>query len=242
MIITRENIDIAGKEKNNTGKALGFLFISSLLVPALNWAFILSKFIAPENFVSTADNILADKFMFRIAILNETLTAVIIILLSIALYQILKLVNNNLALTAFVFRLIDAFLTLVIAFVHLAALQIMDNPDTFSTSSQELVKSVVGALLNNHVSLTSILGIFHGLGMLIFMYLLLKSKYIPGLLAGFGLVSYVFLFMYDLLVLVSPALLSNSILQISALGPNLLFVTIAGFWLILKGLNIQKVA
>ena len=241
MIITRENIDIAGKEKNNTGKALGFLFISSLLVPALNWAFILSKFIAPENFVSTADNILADKFMFRIAILNETLTAVIIILLSIALYQILKLVHNNLALTAFVFRLIDAFLTLVIAFVHLAALQIMDNPDTFSTSSQELVKSVVGALLNNHVSLTSILGIFHGLGMLIFMYLLLKSKYIPGLLAGFGLVSYVLLFMYDLLVLVSPALLSISILQISALGPNLLFVTIAGFWLILKGLNIQKV-
>lgn len=233
-------IDIINKEKNKAAKVAGLMFLFSLLVPSLNWAFILSKFIVHENVISTANNILADKTVFRIGIINEVLSAVIIVFLSIALYLILKSINKNLALVALVLKLIDAFLTLVIAFAHLISLQFLSSLASFTTPNQELVKALVGVFLNNHISLTSIPGMFLGLSMSIFLYLLLKSKYIPGVLASFGLISYVLLFIYDLCFFLTPTFSSIPIVQIIGWGPNVLFMLIISFWLLVKGLNFKE--
>jgi len=234
-------IDITNKEKHKAAKVAGFMFLCSLLIPSLNWAFILSKFIVPENVISTAHNIMADKMIFRIGIINEVLSAVVIVLLSLALYLILKSINKNLALVALVLKFVNAFLTLVIAFAHLIALQVLSSLASFTTTNQEQVKALVGVFLNNHISLTSIPGMFLGISMSIFLYLLLKSKYIPGVLAGFGFISYVLIFIYDLLFFLSPTFSSIPIVQIVGWGPNVLFMPIIGFWLLIKGLNIQKV-
>jgi hypothetical protein len=234
-------IDITIKEKNKFAKVAGFMFLCSLLVPPLNWAFILSKFIVPDNVISTTNNILADKIIFRIGIINEVFSAIIIILLSIALYLILKSINKNLALAALVLKLVDAILTLVIAFAHLVSLQFLSNLSSFTTTNQEQVKAIVGVFLNNHISLTTIPGMFLGMSMSIFLYLLLKSKYIPGVMAKFGLISYILLFTYDLLFFLSPTFSSILIVQIIGWGPNVIFMPIIGFWLLIKGLNIQKV-
>jgi len=217
------------------------MFLCSLLIPTLNWIFVLSKFIAPENAISTAHNILANKFMFRIGILNEVITAIVIVLLSLALYIILKPVNKNLALLALVLKLIDAFLTVVIALGHLIVLQLLSSLDSLTAMNQEQVQVLAGLFLNMHVAVTSILGMFLGLSMSIFLYLLFKSKYIPVVLAGFGLLSYVLIFIYDLLFFLIPSFSSIPIVQIVGVGPNVLFMPLIGVWLLVKGLNIQNV-
>lgn len=234
-------INSTEKEKHKAAKIAGFMFLCSLLVPALNWAFILSKFIVPENEISTAHNILANKVFFILGILNEVLSAVIIISLSLSLYIILKSIDKNLALFAFVLKLVNAFLTLVIAFAHVVVLQVLNNLSSLTTTNQEQVKALIGVLLSNHISLTSIPGMFLGLSMSIFLYLLMRSKYIPSFLACFGFISYVLIFIYDLLFLLTPSFSSIPIIQIIGWGPNVLFISIIGIWLLIKGLNIQKV-
>ena len=91
--------------------------------------------------------------------------------------------------------------------------------------------------LNINVSLTSISGMFLGLSMSIFLYLLLKSKYIPAFIAGYGLISYFLLFIYDLLFFLSPSISSLLIVQIVGWGPYVLFLPIISFWLLIKGLK-----
>lgn len=235
------NISITEKEKHKTAKIAGFMFLCSLLVPALNWALILSKFIVPENAISTAHSILADKVFFRVGTINEVISAVVIISLSLALYMILKSINKNLALFALVLKLADAFLTLVIAFAHVVVLQVLSNLSSLTATNQEQVEALIGVFLSSHISLTSIPGMFNGLSMSIFLYLLIRSKYIPSFLAIFGFISYVLIFIYDLLFMLSPSLSSIPIIQIVGWGPNVLFMPIIGFWLLIKGLNIQKV-
>lgn len=217
------------------------MFLCSLLVPAINWVFILSKFIVPENDISTAHNILANKIFFSVGIINEVLSAIVIVSLSLALYTILKSINRNLALLALVLKLADAFLTLVIALTHVVALQVLSNLSTFTATTQEQMKALIGVFLRSHISLTSIPGMFLGLSMSIFLYLLIRSKYIPSFLAKFGFISYVLIFIYDFLFILSPSISSTPIIQIIGLGPNIFFMPIIGFWLITKGLKIQKV-
>ncbi|MFC1527503.1 DUF4386 domain-containing protein [Candidatus Neomarinimicrobiota bacterium] len=229
------------KEKNKAGRVAGIMLLCSLLVPALNWAFILSKFVMPENVISTAQNILSEKMLFRINIINELISGVVIVLLAISLYLILKSINKHLGLIALILKLVGAFLTFVIAFMHLIVLQVLSNLSFFTAANQEQVKALIGVFLNNHILLTSIPGMFLGLSMSIFLYLLLKSKYIPNILASFGLVSYVLIFIYDLLFFFSPTYSSIPIIQIIGWGPNVLFVLITGIWLMIKGLNIQKI-
>lgn len=219
----------------------GLMFLCGLLIPALNWIFILSRFIVTESGISTAHNILANEFVFRIGIINEVITAVVIIILSIALYYILKPINKYLALLAFILKLVDAFLTLVLALGHLVALQILNSLSSMATTNQENVQGIVGQFLNIHVSLTSIQGMFLGLSMSIFLYLLFKSKYIPNALAVIGILSYVLIFIYDLLFFLLPTISSMPVVQIIGLGPNILFTLIIGSWLLIKGLNFHKV-
>jgi hypothetical protein len=227
--------------KQKAARVAGFMFLCCILIPSLNWFFILAKFIESESVVTTAHNILADKFIFRIGIINEVITTVVIVLLSLTLYEILKLINKNLALFALILNLINAFLTVVIALWHLIALQILSSLASLTAINQELVKSLVGLFLNIHISLTSIPGMFLGLSMSMFLYLLFKSKYIPSVLAGFGLISFVLIFIYDVLFFLLPTFSSILIVQIVGWVPNVLFMLIIGVWLLIKRLNIQKI-
>lgn len=57
-------LNITEKQRYKAAKIAGFMFLCSLFIPALNWSFILSKFIVSGNEISTAQNILADKVLF----------------------------------------------------------------------------------------------------------------------------------------------------------------------------------
>ncbi len=229
------------KKKQRAAKIAGFMFLGSLFIPALNWALVLSTFISKENVVSTANNILANTAFFSFGIVNEVISSIIIVSLSLSLYGILKSVNKDLARYALVLKLANAFLTLVIALAHIVVLQVLNNLSSFTAIHQEEVKGLTGVLLRNHISLTTIPGMFLGLSMSLFMYLLMKSKYIPSNLARFGLISYVLIFIYDLLFLLAPTFTSIPIIQAIGWGPNVLFMLIIGIWLLIRGLNIQKV-
>jgi len=79
--------------------------------------------------------------------------------------------------------------------------------------------------------------VFHGLNLMIFLYLLCKSKYVPVILSRFGIFSYALIFIFALIIILAPDYTTKLIIQIIFLAPSILSEIIIGLWLLLKGVN-----
>jgi len=230
---------IAGTSLRKAARVAGFMFLFSLIVPLLNWTFVLSKLIVAENVIATANNIMANELLFRIGITIELIMSVGLIILAMALYKILKSTNKNLALLAFFLKTVEATLVAVIVLVSFIALQIINGGTYLTEFTPEQLWAPIGFLLNKHTVLYSIPMVFLGLDMMVFSYLFFKSKYIPKILAGFGILSFALIFIHALMYIIAPKYATMPINQIIFYAPSGLFEIIIGIWLLSKGIKFQ---
>ena len=221
-------------------KVAGFMFLFSFIVPTLNWIFLLSKLIVAENFIATANNIMANEFQFGVGISVELIMSVGLIVLGLALYIILKPVNRNLALLALLLKLTEATIAAAIVLVSFIALQFLNGGVYLKVFTPEQLQAPVGFILNTHSALYSIPMVFLGLDMIVFSYLFLKSKYIPGILAGFGILSFTLIFIHAFMFILAPHYATMPINQVIFWAPSGLFEIIIGIWLLSKGLKLQQ--
>ncbi len=226
--------------QGKAAKVAGFMFLFSLIVPSLNWAFVLSKFVVPEDAIATAKNIMANQFLFRIGITIELIMSVGLIVLALALYIILKPVNRNLALLALLWKLVEATLVAAIVLVSFIALQVLNGDAYVTVFTPVQLQVPVGLILNTHFATYSIPMVFLGLDMMVFSYLFFKSKYIPRILAGFGILSFALIFIHALMFILAPKYATMPINQVIFWAPSGLFEIMIGIWLLSKGVKVQQ--
>lgn len=231
---------ITDTSQRKAARVAGFMFLFSLIVPFLNWTFVLSKLIVAENVIATAKNIMANEFQFRMGITIELIMSVGLIVLALALYIILKPVNRNLALLALFLKLAEAIIAAVIVLVSFIALQVLKGDAYLTVFTPEQLQVPVGLILNAHFAIYSIPMVFLGLDMIVFSYLFFKSKYIPRILAGFGILSFALIFIHALMYILAPKYATMPINQIVFWAPSGLFEIIIGIWLLSKGLKVQQ--
>jgi hypothetical protein len=221
-------------------KVAGFMFLFAFIVPTLNWAFVLSKFIVPGNFIATGNNIMLNDLLFRIGISIELIMSIGLVVLGVTLYIILKSVNKNLALLALSWKLIEASIVAIITFGSFIVLQTLTGDTFMKVFTVEQLQASAGFLLNKHTALYSIPMVFLGLDMMLFSYLFLKSKFIPGILASFGILSFALILVLSIMYIVVPQYAAMPINQIIFWFPSGIFEIIIGIWLLSKGLKIQS--
>ncbi len=234
MNMHTKNVQVIDMSQHRAARVAGFMFLFSLIVPLLNWVFVLSKFIVAENAIATANNIMANELLFRIGITIELIMSVGLVVLALALYIILKPVNKNLALLGLSLKLIEAAIVAVIVLVSFIALQILNGQAYLTAFTPEQLQVLVGFLLNKHTALYSIPMVFLGLDMMVFSYLFFKSRYIPRILAGFGILSFALIFIHALMFILAPEYAVMPINQIIFYAPSGLFEIIIGIWLLSK--------
>ena len=232
------NIDDTSQRK--AAKVAGVMFLFSLIVPSLNWAFILSKLVVAENVIATANNIMTNEFQFRIGITIELIMSVGLIVLGLALYIVLKPANKNFALLALLLKLVEATIAAGIVLVSLIALQLLNGDAYIANFTAEQLRVPVGLILNVHTAVFSIPMVFLGLDMMVFSYLFFKSRYIPKILASFGVLSFALIFIHALMFILAPRYATMPINQIIFWAPSGLFEIVIGIWLLTKGLKIQQ--
>jgi hypothetical protein len=226
--------------KHKAAKVAGFMFLFSLIGPLLNWTFVLSRLVVAENAIATGNNIMANEFQFRLGITIELIMAVGLIVLALALYVILKPVNRTLALLALLLKSVEATLVAAIVLVSLIALQVLSGDNYLAILPPEQLQAPVGFLLNQHTALYAVPMVFLGLDMMVFSYLFFKSKYIPRILANFGILSFALIFIHAVMFMLAPQYATMPINQIVFWAPSGLFEIIIGFWLLSKGLKIEQ--
>lgn len=216
---------------NKRYKLIGILFLLSFIVPTLNWIFVLSTFVNTDG--NIALEIHKNELLFRFAIFLEIVTSFIVLALAYYLHMLLKSVNENVSFLAFTFRTVEAILTLVLALGHFVGLLALN---VAVGESQIFIAVLVG----NYVVLTSFLGIFMGLSMLLYSFLFLKSGYISKKLAVFGIAAYFLVIVYDSSVIIFPDCASIFLVQLLGGAPVCLFLLIISFTLLAKGINFTQ--
>ena len=224
---------------SKTARLAGVLFLCTFILPTLIWIFVTSRFIVAGNAVAAANNIMANELLFRIGIIAELIKSDLALAFALTLYILLKSTNKNLSLLALFLKITESILLAVIALGDFIALLILDQRASLAVFGPEQIQALVGAFINPYFYISSIVLVFHGLSSMVFLYLLFRSKYVPGKLAGFGVISYAFVFIYALLLILVPDSATMLTIQIICLTPSILTELILGSWLLMKGISLE---
>ncbi|MGQ8337043.1 DUF4386 domain-containing protein [Sunxiuqinia sp. A32] len=218
-------------------RVAGAFFILNLMLPFINWTFILSKFVVTDNISETVNNILENELLFRVGISIELFMSIGLIVLALALYQILKATGKSLAMLALLLKLAEATLAAVAVLIPFIALQFINN-DLYPTGlPPEQLQFPIGLLLNSHKAIMAVPMVFLGLDMILFCYLFFKSNFVPRIIAGFGILSFALIFVHALMYILMPELAAMQLNQFIFWTPSGIFEIAIGIWLLAKGIN-----
>jgi hypothetical protein len=192
--------------------------------------------IVAGNATTTAHNIFANERGFRSGRVCEIVMLNCDVVLSLALYALLKPVNSTLALLGSLWRIANAVLLAVGVASSLVGLDLLSNPHYSSLLSRDQLHSLTLVFFDLHNRL-SLLGLmFFCLGAGIHSWLLYRSHYIPRVISGLYLFASIEMQLCCLIFLVFPG--TRAILDPAFLVPDFFAELSAALWLAFKGVKL----
>ena len=213
-----------------------YLFVDAAYLLGL---YIVSGFQVTGNFAETAHRIMESELLYRIGQSSGLIGGLCTVFLAMGLYGAVKPIDNNLALLALIFRLVEATLFGVLSILSFTALKLYIGADYRHAFDANQLSVLVNLHLVSSFAGFNIAAIFFSMGSILFFYLFLKSTYIPNLLSGLGLFGSVLVPIVCFGSLMSPQH-DNTL----ALGwiPVGLAEILVGFWLLIKGVNVGRIS
>ncbi len=217
-----------------TARLAGLLYLLLVITGVYGIFYVSTQIIVLGDAVTTAQNILANEFLFRTGIINDIVSNTIFVFLALALYRLFKQVNER-----------QAKLMVILVVVQIPAVFIMEafNITSLMLFKGEILKTfelnqrqdlaMLFLKINDYGTLT--IEMFWGLWLIPFGQLVYKSGFIPRI---FGI----------LLIIAGIAYMNGSFVSLlfpsySAFvnQPTLLLVAIGEIsitlWLLIKGIK-----
>jgi uncharacterized protein DUF4386 len=213
-------------------RVAGVLYLFSNIFAPFTLLYLPSRFIVRGDAAATARNIMASEMLFRFGIVGNLFTFIANIFLALALYQLLKVVNKNMAALMVILFLVGVPIAMLNELSPLAILQLLSSANYLKAYPADQLQALAYLLLRLHDQGLLIAHIFFGLWLLPMGYLVFKSGFMPKLvgvllvIAGVGYVVQSF-----------AAFLGHNvnIILFTGLG-ELVFL----LWLLIKGVNVEQ--
>lgn len=192
-----------------------------------------SRFFVSGDAAATIDNIMAAESLFRLGIFSLLFSQVVQIFWALVLYWLLKPVNKNVALLMLVLHLLGIPIAMLNELNYFAVLRLL-RADYLAAFTPDQLQAQVSLFLSLHGGVDKIAGIFWGLWLFPFGYLVYKSGFLPRIIGvlliigGFG-----YLIQYPATLLLPN--LNTNIIFFTAWGELLL-----PLWLLIKGVNVEQ--
>ena len=188
--------------------------------------------IVPGDAATTAEHIRAHASLFRLSIVSALLDQVIFILVVLALYQLLKPVNKNLARLMVIFLLLSVPIALLNELNNGAVLLLLSGADSLKVFTAEQRQALVPFFLDLHALGLNIAFLVGSLWFFPMGYSVFKSGFLPKTLG-------VLLLMNGCGYLID----SFAALLFPTLNVNLVLFTgwvevVFALWLVIKGINV----
>ena len=213
-------------------RVAGFLYLIANIPAPFALVYLPSLLIVSGDAATTANNIMASESLFRLGIVSLLFNPIANIFLVLALYQLLKAVNKNMASLMVIFSLAAVPIGMLNELNNLAVLQLLSGADYLKVFPAEQLQALAYLFLRLHGQGLNIAQIFWGLWLFPMGYLVFKSGFIPkilGILLMIGCFGYV-------IQSVAAFLGTNvSIIFFTSWG-ELLFL----IWLLVKGVDVKQ--
>jgi hypothetical protein len=167
---------------DNPGRCAGLLYATASIPGFFALLYVPSKLIVHGNATATANNIAASETLFRLGIAADLMGQAMFIFVALALYELLKGVNQRHALQMLTLILVAipiAFLNEVNAIAALAVVRGTDFVPLFDKPQRDALAML---FLKLHGAGFDVAGIFWGLWLFPLGLLSYKSRFIPRIL------------------------------------------------------------
>jgi len=235
---TNKKTPRADTSQHEAGRVAGFMFLFFIVASILHYTVVELNLIVSDNTSEIANFIKINELLFRVGIAIDLILFISGIILSMALYVILKPVNKNLVLFALIMMLIQVTVAVVIELSSFSVLLLVNREDYLTVFETEQLQALLGLFLNVRAAGYSIVMLFFSLGFIIFFYLFLKSNYIPKIFAALGIFSFLLMLILTFVKIIIPNY-TEIIGQVSSVLV-MLFQIIIGLWLLFKGIEVEQ--
>jgi len=225
-------------------KVAGLVYLLWMIGSILHHSLVELNLIVSDNTASVANFITNNELLFRIGIAGDFLLFTCGVILSLALFIILRTVNHHLALFALIMLSIQAALSVVIELTSFIVLLLLNGKGYLSVFNTDQLQALVGLFLDLRPAGYNVVMLFFCPGSIIFMSLFFNSKYIPRILAASGILVYLLMLTWAFVKVVVPdyrtAIMMSGMFELLSAVPAMLFQITIGIWLLFKGVNIQQ--
>lgn len=222
------------KSIQKTARLAGFLYLLLLPLGIFGLIYVRTALVVPEDITATANNLATSILIYRFSILAALLIPIVNLSVVLTLYQLLKVVNRNMASLMVIFILLGAPIAMLSEVFQLAVLTIVSGTDYLAVFDTAQLNAQVAFLLGMHDDGVRIASIFWGLWLFPLGYLVFKSGFLPKIL-GLLLIVGCFGYLIDFLIPFFFPHIAVTVSQFTFIG-ELAFP----LWLLIKGVNMEK--
>lgn len=215
----------------------GYLFG---FIAVFNEMYVRPTLVVSGNPGETARNILANEQLFRLGMAADLLCFASIALVLTGSYVVLRPVSRGLALLGASWRLVEISITVVMTLSSFYVLRLLTQPGYAQTFRPDQVEALARLFLGARGDEYNVAEIFLGLGSAVFAYLWFKSRYVPRVLAAWGIFASLTVAACTLAIVVFPDLQDISFPW--AYLPIAIYELTMGFWLLIGGLPRSQAA
>ena len=231
-MIAKEEI----QPKNKTAKTAGLLYLLVIVFGMFAELYVNLKLIVPGDASTTVQNILDSEFLYRVGFISGLFhhTSFLLVL---DLYKLFKSVNKNLASVMALLGFASVPIMMLNMLNQFAPLILLSGADYLEVFSTDQLQTLVMLFLGLHNHGYFIAGLFSGLFLLPLGLLVLQAEYFPRFL-GVLLVIGCFGYLLELVVVfVFP---NYEVVAFIGLAFTIIAEFSFTFWLLLKGVKVQK--
>jgi hypothetical protein len=165
-----------------TARFTGVLYLLMGLPAPINLIYFPGHFIVRGNAAATAQNIAADMFIYRIAVLCGLVSTLFFVVLVLSLYSLLKDVDRKQARLMVAFVLVAVAIGMVNLLNQIAPLVLLGGAEFASAFTKPQVDTLALAFLRLNAGGNLIASSLWGLWLLPFGILVIKSEFIPKII------------------------------------------------------------
>ena len=230
---------------NKSARIAGFLYLIYIVVSIFANGLGRSKLIVLGDAATTAGNIMASAWQFRISFVVDLVAAVLFLLTAWALYALLKSVNRNFALLFLLLNLGGVAVWCVSDLFLIASQLLLSGTDYLKVFQADQLQAL--AMLSLYIYKYGFLGIaqiFFGAWLFPLGYLVFKSGFLPRFLGVILMVHCVVWLMSALQFFLFPGFIGITFVGITYLSYPIGFISEFGLtlWLLIMGAKEQKPA
>lgn len=221
-------------------RVAGSIYLIAMALSMFTQVYVPSRIIVSGDAAATSRNLVTSGTLFRAGIVVDILIFVSDVVIAWAFYELLKRVDDALARLGAFLRVADAAILAAVTLNGLVSARLVSGADYLQGVDPVQLQALTRLFMGVRGIGLYIGFVFLGAGSTVFAYVLFRSRYVPRVLAGWGVFASSLLALGSLASLLSPWFADHA--SLPAMAPMFFYEVPLGLWFLLKGVNVPTAA